>query len=99
MGIDGHWAANGKVRLHYLDTGTDGGTALPVLFVPGVSDTAEEYADVVEFFQPRRALVMDLRGRGRSDAPEEGYTFAELVGDVEAVVAAAAIERLHLMTF
>lgn len=93
------WAMNEGIRLHYLDRAGEPGGGLPILFVPGVSDDAREYEDLLEFFAPRRAIVMDLRGRGSSDSPLTGYAFEHLVSDVEAVVEAAGLDRLHLMTF
>src|SRR4051794_5466182 len=92
------WADNEGVRLHFLDSGGPGGPA-PILFVPGLSDVADEYAWLLDAWRPRRTLIVDLRGRGRSDAPATGYRPVDHAGDIVAVLAARAIPRVHLVTF
>ena len=42
---------------------------------------------------------MELRGHGRSDAPESGYDLAALASDVGAVVDAVTDGPVHIMTF
>lgn len=100
------FAANGPVRIHYLDSGGDGGDGsdgdgdarAPLVFVPGLTDVAEDYLPVLGEFG-RRTLVVDLRGRGASDSPAGGYACADHVGDVAAVADAAGVGRFHLATF
>lgn len=92
------WASSDGLAIRYLDNGGDG-PGSPVVFVPGITDTADEYADTLAAFVPRRALVLELRGRGRSDAPTTGYRSDLLAGDVLTVLEHAGIDRYHLMTF
>jgi non-heme chloroperoxidase len=91
------FTANGDTRIHYLDSGGDDRGA-PVLFVPGMTDVADDYAAILPLLG-RRAIVMDLRGHGRSDAPENGYDLATLRADVGAVVDAVTDGPVHIMTF
>lgn len=46
---------------------------------------------------PYESLVWDLRGTGRSDAPEGPDSVATLVDDLEAVLSAAEITSVHLV--
>jgi len=46
---------------------------------------------------PFEALVWDLRGTGRSDAPPGPYEVDTLADDLEAVLAAAGARRAHLV--
>lgn len=46
---------------------------------------------------PHETLVWDLRGTGRSDAPSGPYAVTELAADLEAVLVAAGIRRVHLV--
>ncbi|HZA77991.1 MAG TPA: alpha/beta hydrolase [Acidimicrobiales bacterium] len=99
------FARSGSVRIHYVDSvnGDGGGMARderpPVVFVPGLTDLAEDYLAVLPEFG-RRTIVIDLRGRGASESPGSGsYGFGHHVGDVEAVVADAGVGRFHLATF
>jgi non-heme chloroperoxidase len=91
---------NDGVRIRYLDSGPDSSAALlPVLFIPGITDSAEDYLEVFELFGDRRLLVIELRGRGGSDSPEKGYAAVDQASDLESVVAAERLARFHIMTF
>lgn len=86
------------VKIRYLDNeGT--GAGLPILFSPGLTDFADEYQEVLDFFLPRRVLVVEVRGRGGSEAPASGYSVAHHKSDLEAVLDEEGIDRFHLMTF
>ena len=90
---------NDGVKIRYLDNDPAEPTGLPVVFVPGIVDTADDYVEALECFGARRLLVVEMRGRGGSDAPPSGYTPREQAGDVEAVLDANGFDRFHLMTF
>lgn len=95
------------VRIRYLDNragppagdGAAPAGGLPVVFVPGLTDFADDYLAALEAWTDRRLVVVEVRGRGGSDAPAHGYSTAELAGDVEAVLEAEHLRRFHLMTF
>lgn len=93
------FALNDGVKIRFLDNGIEGGPRLPVVFSPGITDFAEDYLAMFELFIDRRLVVVELRGRGGSDAPATGYSVQALAGDLTAVAAEAALSRLHLMTF
>ncbi|MEU1980794.1 alpha/beta hydrolase [Nocardia sp. NPDC019395] len=90
---------NGAVRLYVLDNGRESSVRSPVLVVPGMGERAEEYAWLLDRLGDRRVLVVDVRGRGRSDAPRSGYTWEDHIGDLRAVVDAAGLERPVLVAF
>ncbi|RAV13890.1 alpha/beta hydrolase [Mycolicibacterium sp. GF69] len=91
------FVAHGGARLHVLDSGGDDRGA-PLVFVPGFTDVADDYVEVVPLFG-RRTLVVDLRGHGRSSSPESGYDSGTLGRDVGAVIDAITDGPVHLMTF
>jgi non-heme chloroperoxidase len=98
------WTDRSGVRIRYLDSAPDrnaraNSALLPLLFSPGLTDTADEYDELIEFFLPRRVLVVEVRGRGRSDAPPTGYAVADHLADLRAVVEDEQLDRFHLMTF
>ena len=93
------FVANEGLKIRYLDNDPGDPVGLPVVFVPGITDFADEYEAVLELFAPRRLLVVEMRGRGGSDAPPSGYTVSHQASDVEAVIAANVLERFHVMTF
>jgi non-heme chloroperoxidase len=88
---------NGDARIHYLDSGGDDRGA-PIVFVPGMTDVAADYTDVLPLFG-RRTVVVDLRGHGQSDAPEGDYDLATLSADVGAVVDDVTDGPVHVVTF
>ena len=93
------WTTLSGIRIRYLDNAPDGPMGLPILFSPGLTDIADEYEATLEYFLPRRVLVVEVRGRGQSEAPPNGYSAADHMGDLAAVVEAEKLSRFHLMTF
>ncbi|WP_051318151.1 alpha/beta fold hydrolase [Cohnella thermotolerans] len=95
------WVDNNGCRIHYLDTG--GGADLsfiPLVICPGLSMTAEEYAEFMASLHPRRCVALSFRGRGRSDSPPSGYDLAQHVSDLEAVIDHLSLNgRFHLFAY
>lgn len=95
--VTAQFVDNGDARIHYVDSGGDDRGA-PVVFVPGMTCVAEDYTEILPLFG-RRAVVIDLRGHGRSSAPASGYDAATLSTDVGAVVDAVTDGPVHIVTF
>jgi non-heme chloroperoxidase len=93
-----HFTEASGTRIRYLDNGGTG-PELPIVFSPGLTDTADEYEAVLEYFAPRRMVVIEVRGRGASSAPTSGFSAAHHADDLRAAIAHAGIDRFHLMTF
>jgi len=64
-----------------------------------MGEHAEEYAWMLDSLADRRVLVIDLRGRGRSDAPPAGYAWEDHISDVRAVVESLNCEPPVLVAF
>ncbi|MBZ0302666.1 MAG: alpha/beta hydrolase [Anaerolineae bacterium] len=79
------WAQSGDIRLHYLDNQASG-PGIPVMFIPGLHGSAEDFEPALRAIAPRRAIAVSLRGRGKSDVPEAGYRFENHVKDLAALV-------------
>jgi non-heme chloroperoxidase len=88
---------NGDARIHYLDSGGDDRGA-PIVFVPGMTDIADDYTQVLPLFG-RRTVVVEIRGHGRSSSPMSGYDLTTLSEDVGAVVDAVTDGPVHVVTF
>ncbi|MBT2760598.1 alpha/beta hydrolase, partial [Paenibacillus sp. ISL-20] len=71
----------------------------PLLICPGLSETAEEYQDLLEYLMPRRCIVLSFRGRGQSGTPPNGYDLKDHVTDIESVVKSTGITPFHLYAF
>jgi pimeloyl-ACP methyl ester carboxylesterase len=93
------FADNDGVKIRYLDNDPADPVGLPVVFVPGIVDRADDYLEALDCFGDRRLLVVEMRGRGGSDAPATGYSPRDQAEDVEAVLDANGIGQFHLMTF
>lgn len=91
---------NKDVRIHYYDSLEKSDEKLtPLIVCPGLSETAEEYLDLLEAVFPRRCILLSFRGRGGSDTPESGYNLEEHVSDIESVVRDSGIESFHLFGY
>ena len=93
------FAVSGGIKIRYLDNGLEGSGRLPILFSPGITDFADDYLAVFDLITDRRLVVVELRGRGGSDAPQTGYSARAQATDLATVVAECGISHLHLMTF
>ncbi len=85
------------LRLHYRDVGSPTSAVLPVVCLPGLTRTAEDFDPLASALStaatPRRVLSLDYRGRGLSahDVDPENYTVAVEAADVLAVMVDAGV--------
>lgn len=87
-------AASDGLALHALDYGNPRSPRLPVVCLPGLSRTAEDFTPLATALaKQRRVLALDLRGRGRSgyDRDPANYKIAVETDDVVAVMTALAV--------
>src|ERR1051325_3184953 len=92
-------AADG-LKLHALAAGDKDSAALPVICLPGISRTAEDFRELLTAFagdeiNPRRAIALDSRGRGLSarDPNPANYSVPVEIADLLAVLDAEQIAR------
>jgi pimeloyl-ACP methyl ester carboxylesterase len=84
-------------RIHVDDGGKGGG--LPLVFIHGNGANLTQWRAQLDYFRKtRRAVAIDLRGMGLSDAPANGeYTIDSMAGDVHDVVNALRFDRFVLV--
>ncbi len=71
----------------------------PLLVVHGFPTSSFDFRGVVDALaDDRRVLLFDLLGYGLSDKPDQAYTIAEQADVAMAVVEAAGVDRLGLLT-
>lgn len=92
------FAHNGGVRLHYLDA-RPSSPGPAVVIVPGLGEEAADHLELLDAVAPRRAIAVDLRGRGSSEVAPHGYRFEDHVGDLDAIVADAGADAAHVVTY
>jgi len=88
------------LRLHARAIGPADAAALPVLCLPGLTRTAEDFDVIAQALAsdpqtPRRVVAIDYRGRGQSDFDPNpaNYSVPVETTDVLAVTSAAGISR------
>jgi len=52
-----------------------------------------------QILAPRRVVAVSLRGRGKSDAPDRGYTFQDHVSDIRSVIDEAGLSSYCLVAY
>ncbi|MBF9232242.1 alpha/beta fold hydrolase [Microvirga alba] len=92
-------AADG-LQLYARDYGPELGGALPVVCLPGLARTSEDFHDLAEALsndsaRPRRVLALDYRGRGRSEWDKDwrNYDVRIELDDTLQVLTVAGIEK------
>lgn len=82
----------------FIDDGGGEGEALPILFVHSLGGNSGQWAYQLDHLRPeRRALALDLRGHGRSDASRGGgYGIADYSVDVMTVADELGLDRFVL---
>jgi pimeloyl-ACP methyl ester carboxylesterase len=87
----------GPEGMLYVDDGGSGG--LPVLFLHSFGGSSSHWDNQLQHLRKeRRAIAIDLRGHGRSDAPAHmDYNPEALAADVVAVVDSLKLERFVLV--
>jgi pimeloyl-ACP methyl ester carboxylesterase len=87
------------VRIHALDNRRVDAELPPVLVVPGMGEYADEYDWLLDALGERRVVVVDVRGRGRSDVPDRGYRWEDHIGDLRSAVEQLDIDEPIVVAF
>jgi pimeloyl-ACP methyl ester carboxylesterase len=94
---DHYWWSNDGVRLHArVYDGPEGGSALPLLCIPGLTRNARDFDALAPHLAQRaRVYVLNLRGRGDSGYAKDALSYVPLtyVQDVVALLTGEEIER------
>jgi pimeloyl-ACP methyl ester carboxylesterase len=92
--------AGDGLQLYARDYHPQTDDALPVICLPGLARTSEDFHDLAEALsrdpsRPRRILSLDYRGRGRSERDQDwrNYDIKVELSDTLQILAAAGIER------
>jgi non-heme chloroperoxidase len=84
------------VELHVAEAGP--ATGVPVVFLHGITDSWFSWSRVLEHLPAGvRAIVPTQRGHGDSERPECCYAVSDFAADVDALLAALAIDRAHVV--
>ncbi|BBM87186.1 alpha/beta fold hydrolase [Candidatus Uabimicrobium amorphum] len=86
-------AMNKDVKLYYEVHGS----GQPLFLIMGLGGTSESWRFQVQYFcKYYQVIVMDNRGAGRSDKPDEEYTTQIFASDVKQVLDELNIDQAHI---
>lgn len=94
--VSRHFYAADGLRLHFVEYGLRTAPATPVVCLPGLTRTADDFERLAESIAAdprRRVIALDYRGRGRSDWDPDWshYNLAVEQEDILATLAAAEV--------
>lgn len=90
---------NGSVELSARGHAASAVTSsAPLLFIPGLWGQAEQFEHVIEAFPERPTYALSLRGRGKSDVPDAGYTLDDHASDIQAFADQMGLDRFFIAT-
>lgn len=85
---------NDGVRLHYIEKGA----GPPLVLVPGWNQTAALFSRQIDSFSESfRVLALDLRGHGKSEAPDHGYRISRYAMDLRTLITEATDGKAHVL--
>jgi pimeloyl-ACP methyl ester carboxylesterase len=85
MNSANHFIDNHGVRIHAIEfNASDERT--PLVIVPGMINSADEVAASISTHLTWRTIILSVRGRGKSDSPEKGWSIEDQASDVAAVI-------------
>lgn len=86
--------ANG-VTLAYVEMGNSEGK--PTLLIHGYTDNSRSWSLIAPYLTERRLLAIDLRGHGKSDAPQCCYGYADFANDAALFLDAMGIAKADVI--
>jgi N-formylmaleamate deformylase len=82
-------------RLHYYRTG---GAKPPLVLIHGITDDGLCWTPVAELLAETHDVVMvDLRGHGKSEAPDDGYDYETMATEVAGLITGLEMENPVVM--
>ncbi|HRI29633.1 MAG TPA: alpha/beta hydrolase [Chitinophagales bacterium] len=98
MNLIEHSVNNQGVTIHCLEYHKST-SQTPIVIVPGVTNSAEEIAQDLQRKLNHYHVIISLRGRGKSQAPEVGYSLEDQASDVVAVITHLQISECFLFGY
>lgn len=89
---------NKGIKIHYIENEVRNNKTA-VLICPGLSESAEDYVNIINSLSDRRCIALSFRGRGKSDSPYKGYTLEHHIEDIISVVSELRINQFCIMGY
>ncbi len=68
----------------------------PLLYIPGLSGTAEEGSSFISNLEGSGHLTFSMRGRGKSSTPNDGYSVDDHADDIEDIICDLGLKNFVL---
>ncbi|RDY26563.1 alpha/beta hydrolase [Romboutsia weinsteinii] len=88
---------NQGVKIHYIDNDLMNTNTTPLLICPGLSESAEDYVNLMSRINNRRCVAFSFRGRGKSGSPKSGYTLEQHIKDIDSVAKGLGFDKFCIM--
>lgn len=86
--------ANQEIKINYFETNQD--KNLTIIIIPGMINSAEQVFEELGRNLNYHCIYLSLRGRGKSDSPENGYSFEKQVSDIAALVNELNLKNIYI---
>ena len=83
------------ITLAYVEMGNSDGP--PMLLIHGYTDNSRSWSLLAPYLKAHRLLAVDLRGHGKSDAPQCCYGYADLANDAALFLDALGIAKADVI--
>lgn len=83
------------IALAYVEMGNTDGK--PTLLIHGYTDNSRSWSLLAPYLKDRRLLAIDLRGHGKSDAPQCCYGYADFASDAALFLEAMGIAKADVI--
>lgn len=83
------------IKLAYVEMGNPSGK--PTLLIHGFTDNSRSWSLIAPYLKDRRLLAIDLRGHGKSEAPECCYTVLDFAHDTSDFMTALKIDKADII--
>jgi pimeloyl-ACP methyl ester carboxylesterase len=93
-GFKNNYSTVNGVKLHYVE----GGSGMPMICLPGWPQTWYSYHPIaLALAQTYRVIIVDIRGMGSSEKPENGYDKKNMATDILRLVQQLGLEKVHII--
>lgn len=93
-----YFVHNGSVALHVLEKGEASPSLPSLLVICGLWESAERAIPLLTHLSAH-VITFSFRGRGLSSTPHKGYSLADHLSDIEAVVKHCGLENYNVLGF
>jgi pimeloyl-ACP methyl ester carboxylesterase len=93
-GVESRFATVNGVKLHYLYAGSGS----PIILLHGYAETSHMWLPLIPLLSRTHTVIApDLRGAGRSEKPEGGYTKKAMAQDIHALAQSMGVKSAEIV--